>query len=74
MDQDELADKYDAVLNGEKVEDEEQRTYTYDELLNLSFIKCIKVASLHRCTQILFHKIWRLNKFTESQRKNFKCR
>ena len=29
MDQDELADKYDAVLNGEKVEDEEQRTYTY---------------------------------------------
>ena len=37
MDQDELADKYDAVLNGKKVEDEEQRTYTYDELLNLSF-------------------------------------
>ena len=52
MDQDELADKYDAVLNGEKVEDEEQRTYTYDELLNLSFIKSLRSNIAHNFTKV----------------------
>ena len=54
MDQDELADKYDAVLNGEKVEDEEQRTYTYDELLNLSFIKSLRSSVAHKFYFIKF--------------------
>lgn len=36
-DQNELKKKWDAVQKGEKVEEAEQTSYTYDELLNLSF-------------------------------------
>ena len=36
-DQKELEEKWKKVQNGETVEDEEQITYTYDDLLNLSF-------------------------------------
>lgn len=36
-DQNELKKKWDAVQKGEKVEEEEQTSYTYEELLNLSF-------------------------------------
>ncbi len=35
--QDELAKKWKAIENGEKVESEEETTYSYDELLNLKF-------------------------------------
>lgn len=36
-DQKELEDKWNAVKKGEKVESDEQKVYTYDDLLNLSF-------------------------------------
>ena len=36
-DQKELEEKWKAVQNGEKVQESEQTSYTYDELLNLSF-------------------------------------
>jgi len=34
---DELTEKYKALMNGEKVEEIEKKTYTYDELLDLKF-------------------------------------
>ena len=37
LDQDELADKYQRILDGEEVEDEAIKEYTYDELLNTKF-------------------------------------
>lgn len=37
LDSDELVEKYKTVLNGGKVEDLEELTYTYDELLNNKF-------------------------------------
>ena len=37
LDQDELEDKYQKILNGEEIESEEIKTYTYDELLNTKF-------------------------------------
>ncbi len=37
LDQDELADKYQRILDGEEVEDEVIKEYTYDELLNTKF-------------------------------------
>ena len=36
-DQKELEEKWKAVQNGEEIQEEEQTSYTYDELLNLSF-------------------------------------
>ena len=37
LDPDELTEKYKAVMNGEKVDEIEKKTYTYDELLDLRF-------------------------------------
>ena len=37
LDQDELEDKYQKILDGEEIESEEIKTYTYDELLNTKF-------------------------------------
>ena len=37
LDQDELEDKYQKIQDGEAVEEEEQKSYTYDELLNTKF-------------------------------------
>ena len=37
LDQDELEDKYQKIQDGEVVEEEEQKSYTYDELLNTEF-------------------------------------
>ena len=37
LDQDELADKYQRILDGEEVEDEAIKEYTYEELLNTKF-------------------------------------
>lgn len=36
-DQEELKKKWDAVQKGEKIEEDEETSYTYEELLNLSF-------------------------------------
>ena len=36
-DQDELEKEWNAVQKGEKIEEKESTSYTYDELLNLSF-------------------------------------
>ena len=37
LDQDELEEKYQKIQDGEAVEEEEQKSYTYDELLNTKF-------------------------------------
>ena len=37
LDQDELEDKYQKIQDGEEVEEEEQKSYTYEELLNTEF-------------------------------------
>ena len=37
LDQDELEEKYQKILDGEEVEDEEVKSYTYDDLLNTKF-------------------------------------
>ncbi len=37
LDQDELEEKYQKIQDGEPVEEEEQKSYTYDELLNTKF-------------------------------------
>ena len=37
LDQDELEDKYQKILDGEEVEEEETRSYTYEDLLNTKF-------------------------------------
>lgn len=37
LNQDELEDKYQKIQDGEEVEEEEQKSYTYDELLNTEF-------------------------------------
>lgn len=37
LDSDEFVDKYERLMKGEKVEELEELTYTYDELLNVSF-------------------------------------
>lgn len=37
LDPDELTEKYKKIMNGEKVEEIEKKTYTYDELLDLRF-------------------------------------
>lgn len=37
LDPDELTEKYKAIMNGEKVDEIEKKTYTYDELLDLRF-------------------------------------
>ena len=37
LDQDELEDKYQKIQDGEEVEEEAQKSYTYDELLNTEF-------------------------------------
>lgn len=37
LDQDELEDKYQKIQDGEEVEEEAQKSYTYDELLNIEF-------------------------------------
>ena len=37
LDQDELEEKYEKILDGETVENEEEKVYTYDELLDVSF-------------------------------------
>ncbi len=37
MDQDELVDNYNALMSGEEVKDVEEKTYTYEELLDISF-------------------------------------
>jgi len=37
MNQDELKEKYDAMVNGETVEFEKAKSYTYDELLDVKF-------------------------------------
>ncbi len=37
LDSDEFVDKYKRLMKGEKVEELEELTYTYDELLNVSF-------------------------------------
>ena len=37
LDQDELEEKYQKILDGEEVEDEDVKSYTYDDLLNTKF-------------------------------------
>ena len=37
LNQDELEDKYQKIQDGEEVEEEEQKSYTYEELLNTEF-------------------------------------
>ena len=37
LDPDELKDKYKAVLNGEKIDELDEKVYTYEELLELKF-------------------------------------
>ena len=37
LDQDELEDKYEAILDGKEVEDEETKVYSYEDLLNTKF-------------------------------------
>ncbi len=37
LDSDDLIDKYNAILKGEKIEELQELSYTYDELLNLKF-------------------------------------
>ena len=37
LDQDELEEKYEKILDGETVENEEEKVYTYDESLDVSF-------------------------------------
>lgn len=37
LDQDELEDKYQRILDGEEVEEEETKSYSYEELLNTKF-------------------------------------
>ena len=37
LDQDELEEKYQKILDGEEVEEEETRSYTYEDLLNTKF-------------------------------------